>query len=655
MISQETIDKIIDRADIVDIIGEFVNLHRAGSNYKGLCPFHNEKTPSFVVSPQKQIFKCFGCGASGNAVSFIMQHEQVSFVEAIKWIANKYGIQIEEKELSPEEIQKQKEKESIEVLHIFAQKHFSKNLFETTEGQNIALPYFEMRGFSRQTIEKFQLGYALNNKKDFIDTALEKGYTLELLEKSGLVGKRENKNPFTNKDTYYDRFRGRVIFPIHSLSGKVIAFGGRILNNDKKMAKYINSPETILYNKSRTLYGLYFAKREIVKQDKCYLVEGYTDVISMHQAGITNTVASAGTSLTEEQIHIIHRFTENLTLLFDGDQAGLKAGLRGLNLVLKENMNVKIVVLPDGEDPDSFTKNNPISEVKEYLEKNQKDFIFFKIDLLNKIELIDPIKKSKAIKNILESISVIPDEIKRSAYIKECSRLLETDEKILVNEINKILKVNYKKEHKAQSKKQEPETEPKQQTDSINLLSGQTALPEERELTELLLNFGDKVMEVKDENDNQFSIKVAEFIIRQIDSEGGFKTKAYQKIFELAKEMFETSKTIDKKILLNSPDDEVREIVEKIHSKDYTISKFWENNGAMIITPEDTYQMAVERAVIAYKIRLVDLHIKKLNNELKNQDLDKEEIEKKFEYLKNALEIRSQLYDMLGNRNKYQL
>jgi len=653
MIPQEIVQRVIDTADIIDVIGDFVNLHRAGTNYKGLCPFHNEKTPSFVVSPQKQIFKCFGCGESGNAVSFIMKHEQISFAEAIKWLAKRYGIEIEEKEVTPEEIQRQKEKESIEVLHVFAQKHFTKNLLENIEGQNIGLSYFEMRGFTKETINKFKLGYSLRNRNDFIDTALAKGYTLEILEKSGLVGKKESNNPFSTKEKYYDRFGGRVIFPIHSLSGKVIAFGGRILNNDKKMAKYVNSPETILYNKSRTLYGMYLAKNEIVRQDKCYIVEGYTDVISLHQAGITNVVASAGTSLTTEQIQLIHRFSENITLLFDGDAAGLKAGLRGLDLVLKENMNVKIVVLPEGEDPDSFSKNNPISEVKEYIETNEKDFIFFKIELLDKIDLTDPTKKTKAIKNILNSISVIPDEIKRSAYIKECSRLLETEEKILVNEINKILANKYKKEHKTFIQQEKKEEEQKKKIAELTPLTGNIALPEEKELTEFLLNFGNKKMTIKDEDNNNINLTVAEYIISEIDVEGGFKSKAYQIIFEEIKKQHEASNTVDTKYLLNHPDDEVREIVGKIISKDYTLSKFWEKNGAMTITPEDTYKMDVIRSVVSYKIRLIDIHIKKLNQEINSQDIEEETRDSLLLSIQKAINIRAELYKILENRNKF--
>ena len=355
MIAEQTVQKVLDTADILDVVGEFVNLHKAGANYKGLCPFHNEKTPSFVVSPAKQIFKCFGCGESGTAVSFLMKYENLSFPEAIKWLAKKYNIQIEEKELSPEELAKLKENETIQVLNTFAQKHFSHNLHNTQEGKTIALPYFKSRGFTDETINKFQLGYALNKRDDFLNAAMNKGYQPEMLVKAGLAGAKEGSNIF-GKNKFYDRFRGRVIFPIHSLSGKIIAFGGRILGNDKNTAKYVNSPETALYNKSKSLYGIYYAKHEIVRQNKCFLVEGYTDVISMHQAGITNVVASSGTSLTEDQIRLIHRFTENITLIFDGDKAGIKAGLRGLDMVLKEDMNVRIVALPDGEDPDSFSK-----------------------------------------------------------------------------------------------------------------------------------------------------------------------------------------------------------------------------------------------------------------------------------------------------------
>ena len=661
MIPEEIVQKVLDVTDIVDVIGEFVNLHKAGTNYKGLCPFHNEKTPSFVVSPQKQIFKCFGCGESGNAVGFLMKHEQMSFPEAIKWLAKKYGIEYEEKELTPEDLERQKEREALEIIHLFAQKHFSKNLFQTEEGRNIGLSYFEMRGFTAETINKFQLGYAMRSRTDLLNAAKEKGYKPEMLEKAGLVGKKDNNiNPFGNKDRYYDRFAGRVIFPIHSISGKVIAFGGRILTNDKKTAKYINSPETEIYNKSRTLYGLYFAKKQIIKQDKCYLVEGYTDVISMHQAGIENVVASAGTSLTTDQIRIIHRFTENLTLLFDGDQAGLKAGLRGLDLVLQENMNVRLVILPEGEDPDSFSKNKPFAELKEYLETNEKDFIFFKIDLLKGVNLHDPIKKSQAIKNILTSIAVIPDEIKRSAYIKETARLLETQEQVLVNEINKILKEKAKKEFKQHKQEERRIEKLKKQTPQIPSFVEEQALPEEKELTELLIKFGDKpiTIVIKDDESGKeetYETTTARYIINEISNEGGFKHFVYADIFEKIKDMVETTGEIDIEVLQNSEDEQIRDTISKIVSKEYKLSNFWTNQGATVITPEDTYQKAAQRAVISFKIKLIDNFLKKINEELKEDDLDEETKISKLNNLQIILNARKELYKHIGNRHKFDI
>lgn len=433
MIDQQTIAKIFDAAQIVDVVSDFVTLKKRGVNYVGLCPFHDEKTGSFTVSPSKGIYKCFGCGKGGNAVNFIMEHEKLDYPGALRFLAKKYHIDIVEKELTEEEKHKQDDRESMFALNEFASKYFSDILHNHPEGKAVGISYFRERQFSDKTIEKFQLGYCLNEKDAFAKAAIDKGFKTEFIEKCGLSIKYDN-------GSFADRFRGRVMFPVHTLSGKIVAFGGRVLKKDEKTAKYVNSPESEIYHKSDELYGIFFAKQNIVKHDRCFLVEGYTDVISMHQSGVENVVASSGTSLTHGQIRLIHRFTENITVLYDGDAAGIKASLRGIDLLLAEGMNIKVVLLPDGEDPDSYARTHDASEFIDYIEKNQVDFIKFKTNLLLDDIGDDPIKKAALIGDVVNSIAVIPSQITRSVYVKECSSLLDVDETILLTEINKILR-----------------------------------------------------------------------------------------------------------------------------------------------------------------------------------------------------------------------
>ena len=429
MIDQYTIDKIMDAADIVEVVSDFVSLRKRGVNYTGLCPFHDEKTPSFSVSPSKGICKCFSCGKGGNAAHFIMEHEQMTYYEAIKYLAKKYNIEIAERELTEKEKVNKSVRESMLIVNEFAKEFFCKNLTETEEGRAIGLAYFKERGFREDIIAKFGLGYS-PEKRDALAVAAEKGgYNKEYLIKTGLC--------IENQEGKYlaDRFRGRVIFPVYSLAGKVIAFGGRILKTNDKIAKYLNSPESEVYHKSNVLYGIYHAKSAMVKQNNCFLVEGYTDVLSMHQAGIENVVASSGTSLTNGQIRQIHRFTENITVLYDGDAAGIKASLRGIDMLLEEGMKVKVVLLPDGDDPDSFAKKHSASEFAEYIKSNEKDFITFKTNLLIKDTGDDPQKRAGLINDIVQSIAVIPDEITRSVYIKECGRIMEVREDVLLKAV----------------------------------------------------------------------------------------------------------------------------------------------------------------------------------------------------------------------------
>nr|WP_129732532.1 DNA primase [Parabacteroides goldsteinii] len=431
MIDQPTIDRILDTANIVDVVSEFVTLRKRGINYVGLCPFHTDKTPSFYVSPAKNICKCFACGEGGTAVHFIMKHEQLNYFDALRYLAKKYNIEIQERELSDKEKQKRSDRESMLIVNGWAQQYFTTQLYEHVEGKTVGLRYFAERGFREDTIRKFQLGYSLDQRDALYKEATKSGYKKEFLEKTGLVIAYDNGG-------VNDRFRGRVIFPVHTLSGKVVAFGGRVLKKDEKTAKYVNSPESEIYHKSNELYGIYFAKQSMVKEDRCFLVEGYTDVISMHQAGIENVVASSGTALTQGQIRLIHRFTNNITVLYDGDAAGIKAALRGIDLLLEDGMNVKVVLLPDGEDPDSFARKHNASQFAEFIKQSETDFIRFKTRLLLDDAGNDPIKRSSLITDIIRTVAIIPDNIARSIYIRECSAMMEIDEQVLLNEVNKI-------------------------------------------------------------------------------------------------------------------------------------------------------------------------------------------------------------------------
>ena len=433
MIDQGTVDKIMDSAQIVDVVSQFVTLKRRGINYVGLCPFHTDKSPSFYVSPSKNICKCFACGEGGTAVHFIMKHEQLSYYEALKFLAKKYGIEIQERELSDEQKKAYNERESLFILNDYARDYFTKTLHEHIEGKSVGLSYFRERGFRDDIIQKFQLGYSLEQRDAFSQEALKNGYKKEFLVKTGLTIEGDN-------NYIADRFRGRVMFPVHTLSGKVVAFGGRILKKAENTGKYVNSPESEIYHKGNELYGIYFAKQAVTKADCCYLVEGYTDVIAMHQAGIENVVASSGTALTNGQIRLIHRFTDNVTVLYDGDAAGIKAALRGIDLLLEDGLNIKVVLLPDGEDPDSFSRKQNAASLTAYLKENEVDFIRFKTQLLLADAGDDPIKRAALITDIVNSISIIPDNIIRTVYIKDCSALLGVDEQVLVHEVNKKIR-----------------------------------------------------------------------------------------------------------------------------------------------------------------------------------------------------------------------
>ena len=590
MIDKQTVDKILDAAQIVDVVSDFVTLRKRGVNYIGLCPFHDEKTGSFTVSPAKGIFKCFGCGKGGGPVHFIMEHEQLDYPGALKYLAKKYHIEVVEKELTPEEQQSQSDREAMFALNTWAQSYFTKQMNDTDEGRAIGLSYFHSRGFTDETIEKFGLGYCLDKSDMMTMTALNSGYKADFIEKCGLGNRRDN-------GTWYDRFRGRVMFPVHTLSGKVVAFGGRVLKKDDKTAKYVNSPESEIYHKSNELYGIYFAKQSIVKQDRCFLVEGYTDVISMHQAGITNVVASSGTSLTPGQIRLIHRFTPNITVLYDGDAAGIKASIRGIDLLLEEGMNVKVVLLPDGEDPDSYAQNNNASDFIDFIDKNQVDFIRFKIQLLLDEIGNDPIKKAGLIQDVVHSISLIPDNIVRSVYAKECATQLDIDEKVVLAEIQKILRARREKELVRKSNgdytPQSYATEEKHDTNPLyrqeNVVSNgerQTLNPqlstfgsrfdkEEMNILQYVVRYGGEVLfEV---GDGQFQT-VSEFVVASLvdlEMDGGkiFHNPLHQRMLDCVREVKAEDNFNAAKHFTNHIDPEISAKAAELLTDKYTLSK----------------------------------------------------------------------------------
>jgi len=609
MIDPHTVDRIIAAADITEVVQDFVTLKKRGVNYLGLCPFHNEKTPSFTVSPSKGIYKCFGCGKGGNVVNFIMDHEHMGYVEALKFLAKRYNIEEQEKELTPEEQQHRDERESLMVVTAYAQRYFTDILHKHSDGKTIGMSYFHERGFRADIIEKFQLGYCLDQRDAFTKSALREGYKLEYLVKSGLTILRENND-------YFDRFMGRVMFPIHSVSGRVVAFGGRTLKTDKKLAKYLNSPESEIYHKSNILYGIYHAKKSITQENKCFLVEGYTDVISLHQAGIENVVASSGTSLTVDQIRLIKRFTPNVTILYDGDAAGIKASLRGIDLVLEEGLNVKVVLLPDGEDPDSYSKSHSASEVLDYIAKNETDFIHFKTRLLIDDAKSDPIKRASLISDIVRSVSVIPDSITRSVYIRECSKLLDIQENILYTEV--ASQRRKKMEQMVGRPHLEPEIKPTPTVPSF--VSDVFCEEQEKEIVQFLLKYGNTVFyqeENADPLEPKSVITVGQYIIGEIMNDDlEFKNLIYQKIFNEYHAQLEKGGDVDNRFFINHPDSQVSHQTVDLLSSPHRLSKIWAKHQSMPEDESEFLHRAVPKAIIVYKSKVMQVAIKKLHDEL---------------------------------------
>ena len=604
MIPPQTVAKILDAAQIEEVIGDFVSLRKRGANYVANCPFHNEKTPSFSVSPAKGIYKCFGCGNAGNSAKFVMEHENISYPEALRFLAKRYNIEVEE--INTQEAREEKEeRDSLFIVNKFASQYYQNNLFETNEGKSVGLSYFKERGFREETIKKFQLGYSMEQYDAFFKTATAKGYKVEYLQKLGLT---RNKN---GRD--YDFFRARVQFPIFNLSGKVIAFAGRTLKKDKKIPKYVNSPETEIYHKSFILYGMYFAKRAVRQQDECFLVEGYTDVISLHQAGIENVVASSGTSLTEEQIRLVKRYTPNVTMLYDGDAAGLKAALRGVDMILEQGLNVKVVVLPDGEDPDSFVQKQGRTGFEEYIAENAKDFIFFKTNLLLEEAQGDPVKKTALVRDIIQTLAKIPDPIKRALYVKECSNLLDISEQIIINETNKLKWGQLKK------KQEQTATEPVVEIGQIpQNIEEETATKEgksyryinqERELIRVLLEFG--------KNELELEVPVGAYIVSEIE-ELPLEVPAHQEIVNIYKLHLEEGKLLDADFFIAHENDGIsKTAVTLIHA--YELSENWEKRHNIFITPKTLrFKADVYSSLNAFKLiqvkRLMDECLEALQN-----------------------------------------
>ncbi len=616
MINQETINQIFEAADIVDVISEFVTLKKSGTNYKGLSPFTDEKTASFMVSPAKGIFKDFSSGKGGNAVGFLMEHEKLSYPEALRYLARKYNIEIEEKELTAEDIQQKNERESLLAVTQFAQKYFTKQL-ETAEGKAIGMSYLRQRGYREDILEKFQIGYSPEERKAFTTEAKKQGFKQDYLVKTGLTIEKE--------DYIFDRFAGRVIFPIHSLSGNVAGFGGRTLKTEKSIAKYLNSPESDIYHKSKILYGLFQAKKSIVNSNRCFLVEGYTDVIALHQAGVENVVSSSGTALTEDQIRLIKRFTENITIIYDGDEAGLKASFRGIDMVLEQGLNIKVLLLPDGEDPDSFAKGRSSGDFIDYINKNERDFITFKTQVLLPEVQNDPIKRAGLITDIVRSVSVIPDGIKRSVYLKECSILLAVDEKVLYAEVNKIRR----KKLEQSWKKQRPEPAPTIAIDQPRVpgfVKNVYSEVEEREIIYFLLKFGNQELRISSEKNKELS--VAQFIIREIlNDDLEFTNLVYKQIFEDVRNIIESGKEITERMFTFHENKEIQDLSVDIVTSKYELSKVWKRKESYVEMPGENLGVEVPKSLLLYKMKVVNFALTGMRKELqeteKNGDIEK--------------------------------
>ena len=690
MIDQPTIDRILDAAQIVDIVSDFVTLRKRGVNYVGLCPFHDDKTPSFYVSPSKGLCKCFSCGKGGNAVHFIMEHEQMSYPEALKYLAKKYGIEIKERELSSEEKLMQSERESLFIVNNFARDYFQNILKNHVDGRSIGMAYFRNRGFRDDIIEKFQLGYCTESHDAMAQEAIKKGFKKEYLVKTGLCYE-------TDDHRLRDRFWGRVIFPVHTLSGKVVAFGGRVLSSATKgvKVKYVNSPESEIYHKSNELYGIYFAKQAIVKQDRCFLVEGYTDVISMHQSGVENVVASSGTALTPGQIKLIHRFTNNITILYDGDVAGIKASLRGIDMLLEEGMNIKVCLLPDGEDPDSFARKHNATEFQKFIQDNETDFIRFKTNLLLEDAGKDPIKRAELIGNLVQSISIIPEAIVRDVYIKECSQLLRVEDKLLVSEVAKRRETQAEKQAEQRNREtrknnaardatqtplpdgmQPPYPEdmppypmdgeipdggaplPPETAEYVSYIpqegkEGQEFYKYERLILQMVVRYGEKVLcNVPDEEGKEIPITVTEYVVNDLkEDELAFHNPLHRQMLTEAAEHIHNEGFTAERYFLAHPDPIISKLSTELIADRYQLSKY-HSKAQRLVTDEERLFELVPTLMINFKFAIISEEMKHMMYALQDPAVanDEEQCTSIMKRYSELREIKSIMAKRLGDR-----
>lgn len=692
MIPQSTIDRIVDAANIVDVVSDYVTLRRAGASYKGLCPFHDDKTPSFSVSPARGVCKCFSCGKGGNAVHFIMEMEQMSYVEALKHLAKKYGIPVEEEEMTDEQRQKMNERESMFAVNEWAAKYFSQTMMNNQDGRSIGLAYFRSRGFRDDIIAKFRLGFCLDSPDAMSKEAKAKGYNEKYLVDTGLCVKRDN-------GTIYDRFRGRAMFPWIAVNGRVVAFGGRVLDARTKGVnqKYVNSPDSLIYHKANELYGIFQAKKQIAKEDRVYMVEGYTDVLAMHQCGIENVVANSGTALNEAQIHLLHRFTNNITLLYDGDEAGIHAATRSTDMLLAEGMNVKILLLPDGEDPDSYSRKHNAQEFKEYMAAHQTDFILFKTNLLLKDAERDPIKRAKLTEEIVKSIAVIPDEIIRSTYVHECAEILNIDEAILMRGANKnraAILENMKKEAQREREREarllnngqetdngtsttetssvslpdvtptdedsfafltsENEVSTQQTTDLSPIITKQSRSEQrfiglERLMMTLVTRYGEHPVQGQDANGEPMQIPLAEYVQGDLDYDGiSLRSPLYARMLALTCQHIHDEGFVASKFLLNNQDEDISREAADLISDRYQLSK----GNQMLQSEEERMVTNLARLLLDYKNAIVEEDLKQCNADLTRPEV-KSDINKTLaimQRIKELGEIQRQLAKLLGDR-----
>lgn len=621
IIPAHIVDQIMQTSRIEEVIGEFVQLKRAGSNLKGLSPFTDERTPSFVVSPAKQIFKCFSTGKGGTVVTFLMEKEHFSYPEALRWLATKYNVEIPElAEPSAEELAQRNERDSLFIINEFAKNYFADNLLKNEEGIAVGLSYFEERGFRRDIIERFQLGYCLNSGDDFTKAAMSKGYNLTYLEQVGLVKQKDER--------YFDFFRGRVMFPIHSITGRVLGFGGRTLITDKKIAKYFNSPESIIYNKSEILYGLYFAKGDIVKYDECLLCEGYTDVISMHQAGVQHAVSSSGTSLTKEQVKLVKRYTQNLTILYDGDAAGIKASFRGIDLILEEGMNVKVVLFPDGEDPDSFSKKVGTTELQTYIKDNKQDFISFKSSILLAEGNNDPIKLAELIKEIIHSVSLIPDQITRSVYVQSIASQFNMSESLISAELIKLKRNQISKEYAEPALKEIEVNSQQSSTLTITKTESKQSFVHEHELMRILIKFGTHELKLPNTEIENQSLSVLELVISELSAdELTFEHELYSRIIQVFEQGLKENSLYSSKYLKRLEDQEIVSFVSEVESNDDELSHNWVTKYNIFTKSEgDNLYQTVMNAIYFFKFKKVEEKLIEIFNLLKNNELPDQDI-----------------------------